>query len=57
MGRKTYNIAERRQLRLERLAIEISQKMGKQITWSQLLSYLIDNYSQDAANDLIHKCE
>lgn len=55
MTRKTYNITEQRQLKLERLAIEISQKLGKQITWSQLLGYIIDNYSHDAAKDLVHQ--
>jgi len=49
--RKTYNITEERQLRLERLSIEISSKTGKTVKWSELLTYIIDKYAKEAAED------
>ena len=51
--RTTYNVTEERKMRLERLAINASVKLGKTITWTEILGYLIDNYSKDAAEDLM----
>ncbi|HCO7383180.1 TPA: hypothetical protein OB578_004629, partial [Escherichia coli] len=42
-----------RKMKLERLAINASVKLGKTITWTEILGYLIDNYSKDAAEDLM----
>ena len=56
MGKRTtYNVTEERKLRLERLAIDASVKVGKTITWSELVSALIDKYAKEAAEDLIEK--
>lgn len=55
--RKTYNITEERQLRLERLAIHVSQRIGKQIRWSELLTYLIDKFDKEAADEIISEYE
>ena len=51
--RTTYNVTEERKMKLERLAINTSVKLGKTITWTEILGYLIDNYSKDAAEDLM----
>ena len=51
--RTTYNVTEKRKMKLERLAINASVKLGKTITWTEILGYLIDNYSKDAAEDLM----
>ncbi|RLM18323.1 hypothetical protein BIY29_18470 [Brenneria alni] len=51
--RTTYNVTEERKMKLERLAINASVKLGKTITWTEILGYLIDNYSKDAADDLM----
>ena len=51
--RTTYNVTEERNMKLERLAINASVKLGKTITWTEILGYLIDNYSKDAAEDLM----
>lgn len=51
--RTTYNVTEERKMKLERLAINASVKLGKTITWTEILGYLIDNYSKDAAEDLM----
>ncbi|WP_240297102.1 hypothetical protein [Escherichia coli] len=53
--RTTYNVTEERKMKLERLAINASVKLGKTITWTEILGYLIDNYSKDAAED--HVCQ
>ena len=51
--RTTYNVTDERKMKLERLAINASVKLGKTITWTEILGYLIDNYSKDAAEDLM----
>ena len=51
--RTNYNVTEERKMKLERLAINTSVKLGKTITWTEILGYLIDNYSKDAAEDLM----
>lgn len=51
--RTTYNVTEETKMKLERLAINASVKLGKTITWTEILGYLIDNYSKDAAEDLM----
>ncbi|MCX1685691.1 hypothetical protein JDU97_06200 [Escherichia coli] len=51
--RTTYNVTEERKMKLERLAINASVKLGKTITWTEILGYLIDYYSKDAAEDLM----
>lgn len=51
--RKTYNITEERQIRLERLAIDISNKLNRQVRWTDLMTHLIDNYAKDAAEDIL----
>ncbi|MES1879252.1 hypothetical protein ABUT94_09885 [Escherichia coli] len=51
--RTTYNVTEERKMKLERLAINASVTLGKTITWTEILGYLIDNYSKDAAEDLM----
>ena len=51
--RTTYNVTEERKMKLERLAINASVKLGKTITWTEILGYLIENYSKDAAEDLM----
>jgi len=51
--RATYNVTEERKLKLERLAIDASVKLGKTVTWTELMGLLIDGYAKDAADDLI----
>ncbi len=55
--RKTYNVTEDRQIKLERLAINVSQKIEKQVRWTELLTYMIDKYSKLAVEDLIDEYE
>ncbi len=50
-------VPEDKKLKLERLAIEISYKVGKPIKWTDLAFYMFDNYANDAAQDLKNKKE
>ena len=51
--RKTYNITEERQIRLERLAIDISNKLNRQVRWTDIMTHLIDHYAKDGAEDIL----
>jgi len=53
--RKTYNITADRHVRMERLAVDLSNKIGKTVKWSELVTFMIDNYAKDAAEDLKSK--
>ncbi|WP_261457978.1 hypothetical protein [Serratia fonticola] len=46
-------VTAERKLKLERMAIDGSQKAGRQITWTDIVNHLIDNYGKDAVDDLI----
>lgn len=48
-------ITAERKMKLERLAIDSSQKAGSQIVWTDIVNHLIDNYAKDGAEDLITK--
>ncbi|AXF75833.1 hypothetical protein LU631_15430 [Erwinia tracheiphila] len=52
-NRKTYNITADRQIRLERLAVDVSHKVGKTFKWTGLFTYIIDKYHKDAAAELL----
>lgn len=43
-----------KKLMLERTAIDLSVKVGRTITWSDLVHYMIDNYTKEAAKDIAH---
>jgi hypothetical protein len=51
--RKTYNITEERQTKLEMLAIEISSKLKRQVRWTDIMSYLVDHHAKAAAEEII----
>lgn len=53
--RTTYTLLESKKLRLERMAIDASTKVGKTVRWTDIMSYLIDNYAKDATDDIISK--
>lgn len=44
-----------RKRKLEQLAIEIGHATKVPCKWTEILSHLIDNYANEAKNDLIHK--
>lgn len=43
-----------KKLMIERLAVNLSVKVGRTITWTDLVHYTIDNYIKDAALDIEH---
>ncbi|WP_370618312.1 hypothetical protein [Citrobacter meridianamericanus] len=51
--RKGYNVPVDKYLKLERMAVDMSYKVGKTIKWSEIITYLIDNYAKDAVEDMI----
>ena len=55
--RKSYNVPNEKYLKLERLAIDASQKIGRSIKWTEVLSYMIDHYAKDAAIDMVSQEE
>ena len=42
-------------IKLQQEAIEISYKTGKMVMWTDLIRYMIDNYTKMAKNDMIEK--
>ncbi|HGJ5884621.1 hypothetical protein [Arsenophonus sp.] len=51
----TVRINEERKLELKRKILEIGNKTGDILKQSELVSYLIDNYLDDAVKDIIAK--
>lgn len=55
LKRTSLAVTIERKLMLERLAIDSSMKAGRQISWTDIVNYMIDNHSKDAVKDLIEK--
>lgn len=53
--RTTMAVTAERKLKLERMAIDGSQKAGKQITWTDIVNHLIDDYAKEAAEELVER--
>lgn len=53
--RTTYTLAESKKIKIERLAIDASGKVGRTIKWTEIMSYLVDNYAKEATEDIISK--
>jgi len=51
--RSTYNVTESRKLKLERLAVNVTTKLGKPIAWTEIIGFMIDNYSKEAMDDYV----
>ncbi|EOB2451696.1 TPA: hypothetical protein N6791_005044 [Escherichia coli] len=57
MSRKSIGISNERYLRIERAAVDITAKTGKVTKWSEIVNYLIDQYLNNAKQDMISKNE
>ena len=57
MSRKSIGISNERYLRIERAAVDITAKTGTVTKWSEIVNYLIDEYLNDAKQDMISKNE
>lgn len=53
--RATYNIKLDKKLKIERLAIDASQKIGRTVKWTELMDVLITEFSKDAQEMIIHR--
>nr|DAL05390.1 MAG TPA: hypothetical protein [Inoviridae sp.] len=51
----TYNIKLDKKMRVERLAMEASLKIGRTIKWTELMDVLITEFSKDAQEMIIHR--
>lgn len=56
-GDTTVRVNENRKLQLQRGAIKIGNETGQLLKISDIVNHLIDNYSDEAIQDLIHKKE
>jgi len=53
--RATYNIKMDRKIRIERLAMEASLKVGRTVKWTELMDILVTEFGKDAQEMLIHR--
>lgn len=53
----TIGITMERNLKLEKAALEVSNKAGKIVKKSIIVNQLIDKYLTDAKNDIINKID
>ena len=51
----TYNIKLDKKMRVERLAMEASLKIGRTIKWTELMDVLITEFSKDAQEMITHR--
>ncbi|PSJ79201.1 hypothetical protein [Neisseria iguanae] len=55
--RVTYNINIEKKMKIERLAMEASLKIGRTVKWTELMDILVTEFGKDAQAHLIHKEE
>lgn len=55
MKDKSLRVKENDQMKLERIAIEVSYKTGKQIKWTDVVRYMFDNLTTDAKHGMIQE--
>lgn len=53
--RTTMAVTAERKMKLERMAIDASQKAGTQISWTDIVNHLIDDYSKEATEELTER--
>lgn len=56
-GRTTVSIVEKRRLKLERLAIEATNEVGRMVKWTDIINQLIDEYADECKKDIVHKLD
>ena len=55
MGTTSYNIKVYKKMKIERLAIEASQKIGRTVKWTEVMEVLVDEFGKDAQAMIIHR--
>lgn len=53
--RTTYNIKMDKKMKLERLAMEASFKVGRTVKWTELMEILVSEFGKDAQEMLVHQ--
>ena len=53
--RATYNVKLDKKLRIERLAMEASLKVGRTVKWTEIMDTLVNEFGKDAQEMIIHK--
>lgn len=44
----SFNIKIERKIKVERLAMEVSLKIGRPVKWTEIMNVLVDQFSKDA---------
>ncbi len=55
MSYKTLRVHEKQQIKLERAAIDISSKIGKQVQWTDVARYMFEHLLVDAKHGMIQE--
>ncbi len=55
MKRKNLGVPPETHMKIERIAVEVTAKTGKVTKWTDVVNFMIENYLNDAKQDLIHK--
>lgn len=50
----SFNIKIERKIKIERLAMEVSLKIGRPVKWTEVMNVLVDHFANDAV-ELIEK--
>lgn len=53
--RVTFNVKMERKLKIEKLAVEASQKVGRIVKWTEIMEVLMDEFAKDAQAMIIHR--
>ena len=53
--RVTFNVKMERKLKIEKLAVEASQKVGRIVKWTEIMEILMDEFAKDAQAMIIHR--
>lgn len=57
IGTTSYNIKLDKKMKIERLAMEASLKVGRTVKWTELMDVLVTEFGKDAQEVLIHRNE
>ena len=53
--RATYNVKLDKKLKIERLAMEASLKVGRTVKWTEIMDTLVNEFGKDAQEMIIDK--
>lgn len=48
----SYNIKIDKKLRIERMAMELGLKIGRNVKWTEVMNVLVDNFAKDAISHI-----